>query len=66
LTQELQWHKLIPIDQHSRFLCAERAYCSEEEKAFYEACEHNIEERRQVVLKKREEYLLYYLEHELV
>jgi len=62
----LPWHKLIPIDQHAKFLCAERAYCLEEEKAFYATPAEDNEEQRQAVLKKREEYLLYYLEHELV
>jgi len=64
MTQTIPWYKVIPSDQHSRFLCAERAYCLEEEKAFY--ADTDNEELRQAVLQKREEYLLYYLEHELV
>jgi hypothetical protein len=68
MTQTIPWHKVIPIEQHAIFLCAERAYCRGEEEAFYEAQKTNaddIEERRKVVLNKREEYLLYYLENEL-
>lgn len=60
-----QWTNLVPIDQHAKFLRAERAYCREEEDAFYAATDENKEECRQAILKKREEYLVYYLEHEL-
>ena len=63
LTQELQWHKLIPIDQHCKFLAGERKYCALEEKAF---CVTGTETLRQYVLEKRDEYLLYYLQNELV